>query len=186
MKKKKSIHHWSFAINVDFLLKMRPANLQMQPVKTSLMTWLLTSWMNGWMLPGRKRLVILIAGNDRRWEVMGAVTWPSCSECSATWPCIYRVVNDNKDAEMLRKKQQKSIQYCISVSVSLPPHRCETVHNADATRKFGSEDAIQSSQHGRETKQNQVLHVEELNQGQGEAAWGRGKKSKYTNKSIWK
>lgn len=63
----------------------------------------------------------------------------------------------------VKEMQQKSIQHCIHVSVSLPPHLCETVHNADTTRKFWRKDAVQSSQHGRKTKQNQVLHVKELN-----------------------
>lgn len=145
--KKKSIHHWSFAIYVGFfLLKMRPANLQMQPVKTSLLTLLLTSWMNGWMLLGQKRLVVLIASNDRKWEVMGgsyvanvqAIARPLDLAFTAS-SMITRTLPRRRD---VKEKQQKSIQCPVSVSVSLPPHRCETVHNADATRKFGSKDAV--------------------------------------------
>lgn len=42
----------------------------------------------------------------------------------------------------VKERQRKSMERCIGVSVSLPPHLCETVHNADATRKFGRKDAV--------------------------------------------
>lgn len=89
-----------------------------------------------------------------------AFTSSSMTERNAPFPRHRRV----------KDMQHKSIRRCLRVGVSLPPHLRETVHDADATRKFWRKDAVQGRQHGRKTKQNQVLHVKELNEGQGESA----------------
>lgn len=51
-------------------------------------------------------------------------------------------------------------------STVLPPHACETVHDADTTGKLGGNELIQSSEHGWKAEQYQILHIEELDDSQ--------------------
>lgn len=63
-----------------------------------------------------------------------------------------------------------SVVHCMSS----PPHLCETVHDADTTRKLWGDYFIQDGQHGWNTEKHQILDIEELDEGQGQTACNGG------------
>lgn len=98
---KMSIHYWSF---VSF-----PQRNKDEASKSP--TSLLTSWKNDWMLLVQKRLVVLIASNDTRWDkwwrqLCGHCTVSTCG----TWPHIYLFLKDKKDAPFPRHSDVKEMQ----------------------------------------------------------------------------
>ena len=132
----------------------------------------------------------LIASNNRRWDN----SLGRASDCRSTSlkalhnNCTFSL-KDSRNSGFSTEVFRNSV-FEVSVRlwfwdgfhcVILPPHPCETVHDADTRWKLRGNQSIQSSEHGWKAEEHQVLHIEELDEGQGQTACEAKEEEFYTN-----